>query len=107
MTNEQIILNTRFELMEQGIISGTGRKIIVEDENGNKKELEEPEQIHTYKGWQECKRQVRKGEKAIVSTLIWKHTIKKKEDEEAEDEKMFMTKAFFFKESQTEQIEDK
>lgn len=48
MTNEQIIFNNSIELMDAGIIKGTGRFIIVEDENGQKKEMPEPEPIHTY-----------------------------------------------------------
>lgn len=107
MTNEQIILNARFDLMEQGILQGTGRHIIVDDENGNKKQIEEPEEIHTYLGWKEYNRQVKKGEKSIATILIWKHTTSKPKDEEAEKESMFMTKAFFFKESQTEKAEGK
>ena len=47
MTNEMIILNARFELMEEGILQGTGNIIEVEDENGEKKQIEEPEEIHT------------------------------------------------------------
>ena len=107
MTNEQIILNARFDLMEQGIINGTGRTITVEDENGNKKQMEEPEEIHTYKGWQEYQRQVKKGEKSIATVLIWKHSSKKVDETEEEKESMFMTKAFFFKKSQTDFIENK
>lgn len=103
MTNEAIILNNRIELMKQGIIKWTGRYITVENENGEKVELEEPEEIHTYRGWQELKRQVKKGEKSVATFLIWKHTItKKKTEEDEEKEKMFMTKAFFFTAGQTE-----
>lgn len=36
MTNEMIILNARFDLMEEGILQGTGNIIEVEDENGEK-----------------------------------------------------------------------
>lgn len=50
MTNEMIILNARFDLMQEGILQGTGNIITVEDENGEKKQIEEPEQIHTYQG---------------------------------------------------------
>ena len=105
MTNEMIIFNNRLSLMEIGILQGTGNTITVENEEGEKIELEEPEQIHTYAGWKTLNRQVKKGEKSIATILIWKHTTKKpKEKEEEEQEAMFMTKAFFFRECQTEAI---
>lgn len=107
MTNEQIILNERLELMEKGIIGTTGRKLIIEEEDGTKVKIMEPEEIYTYKGWQEYQRQVKRGEKSIATILIWKHTVKKKDDSEEEIERMFMKKAFFFKREQTEQIENK
>lgn len=107
MTNEQIIFNESLNLMESGIIGDTGRKIIVENEDGEKKEMPEPESIHTYAGWKAIGRQVKKGEKCIATFMIWKHTTKKKKaesEDEDEQEKMFMTKAFFFRECQTEAV---
>lgn len=105
MTNEMIILNARFDLMQEGIIQGTGNLITVEDENGEKKQIEEPEEIHTYQGWKSLNRQVKRGEKSIAIIQIWKHTSKKtKDNDEEEQEKMFLTKAFFFTEAQTEAI---
>lgn len=109
MSNETIILNARFELMEEGILKGTGNIITVENEIGEEIEMEEPEVIHTYAGWKSLNRQVKKGEKSIATIPIWKHTVKKvkKEDnadEEKEQERMFMTNAFFFTEAQTEPI---
>lgn len=88
--------------MEEGILKGTGRRITVEGENGEKIEMEEPEQIHTYAGWKALGRQVKRGEKSITTLAIWKHTAKKPKDGEGEEEKMFLTKAFFFREEQTE-----
>ena len=92
--------------MEDGILQGTGNTITVENEEGEKIELEEPEQIHTYAGWKTLNRQVKRGEKSIATILIWKHTTKKPKDKEEEEqqEAMFMTKAFFFRECQTEAI---
>ena len=105
MTNEQIIFNNRVSLMEEGIIKGTGNIITVENENGEKIQLEEPEELHTYQGWKAVGRQVKKGEKSIATMMIWKHTTKKpKKEDEEEQEAMFMTKAFFFKEEQTAAI---
>ena len=107
MTNEMIIFNNRIELMKQGVIKGTGQHITVENEKGEKIELEEPEELHTYRGWQELRKKKKKGEKAVATFLIWKHTVKKtEEDEEKEKEKMFMTKAFFFTVGQTEPIKE-
>ena len=103
MTNEQIIFNNRLDLMEKGILKGTGRIITVENEDGEKMELEEPEEIHTYAGWQALNRQVRKGQKAVSSFPIWKYTIKKPKEKDAEEtERMFQVKAFWFTEAQTE-----
>ena len=100
-----IILNARFDLMEEGILQGTGNIIEVEDENGEKKQIEEPEQIHTYQGWKSLNRQVKRGEKSIATIQIWKHTTQKSKAEDEDDqEKMFLTKAFFFRETQTEAI---
>lgn len=100
-----IILNERIELMEKGVLLGTGNIISMETNEGEKIQIEEPEEIHTYQGWKKINRQVKKGEKAIATILIWKHTMKKnQENEEKNKEYMFMTKAFFFKLSQTEKI---
>ena len=76
----------------------------MENEAGEKKEIFEPEKIHTYAGWKAVGRQVKKGEKSIAAFQIWKHTTKKpKKEDEEEEEKMFLTKAFFFRECQTEE----
>lgn len=104
MTNENIILANRIELMEKGILKGTGVFITVEDEHGEKKRIEEPEQIHTYAGWKSLNRQVKKGEKNIATISIWKHTTSKKKEDEEETSRIFLTKAFFFRESQTDAI---
>lgn len=103
MTNEQIIFNERMELMKNGTIGKSGRKIIVADADGNEKEIEEPEQMHTYSEWKKRGYTVKHGEKAISKFLIWKHITKKSEHDGEEDhEKMFMKSACFFKASQVE-----
>lgn len=66
MTNAQIIFNESVELMENGIIGNTGRKIIVENEDGEKKEMLEPESIHTYAGWKAIGRQVKKAKSVLL-----------------------------------------
>lgn len=102
MTNEQIIINESMELMKQGIIGTSGRKLQFEDAEGNTKEIDEPETIHTYSGWKSLGFQVQKGEKAVAKFSIWKFVNKK--DEEDED-KMFLTSASWFKASQVAPIE--
>ena len=105
MTNEMIILNARFDLVRDGKIGTTGQILLVEDDKGNKIEIEEPEEIHTYAGWKELNRQVKKGATAIASFPIWKHCIKKSKNEnEAQKEMVFLKNAFWFKYDQTEEI---
>ncbi|SDB68378.1 ArdC-like ssDNA-binding domain-containing protein [Butyrivibrio sp. INlla16] len=106
MTNEQIIFNERMELMNSGVIGKSGRKITVKDMDGNSKEIEEPEQMHTFMEWKKRGYAVKHGEKAISKFPIWKHTTRKAEKEgDADQEKMFMKVAFFFTASQVEPIE--
>ena len=110
MTNAEIITNAQIQLMEDGIIKGTGRMIeaLITDKDGNetRKMIEEPEAIHTYGGWKELGYQVKKGEKAKASFTIWKYVKPKKKDENQEEpeSRMFMTKASFFTIDQTEKI---
>jgi len=106
MTNEQIILGERIKLMNEGMIGTTGKTMTIEKE-GKKYKINEPEVIHTYKAWQSMGFQVKRGEKAKTTVLIWKHTIKKSKKEkekEVDIEKMFKTKAFFFTIEQVEEI---
>lgn len=108
MTNAQIIFNASVQLMNDGVIKGTGRIFTFEDENGEKHELEEPEALHTYAAWQEIGRQVKKGEKAKATITIWKqgksYTTTNNETgaEEEREGRMFMKNAYFFTFDQTE-----
>lgn len=108
MTNAMIILNESVKLMEKGILKGTGRFVEVEDQNGNKKTLEIPEQIHTYAAWKTYGRQVKKGEKCKARFNIWKQgkgrtVVDEETGEEIEKAgKMFLKEAFFFTLDQTE-----
>ena len=106
MSNEMIIFNARVKLMEKGILKGTGNIITVENEDGKKVQMEEPEEIHTFAGWKALKFNIKKGEKAVASFPIWKHTKRKPKEEGEEEEKMFMTKAFFFKAEQVEPMKE-
>ena len=106
MTNAMIIFNESVRLMENGILKGTWEFVTVEEADGTKKELEMPEQIHTYAAWQQLGYKVKKGEKAIAKFNIWKHTtkIEKVEDQEEETSKMFMKMSAFFKFSQVQKV---
>lgn len=105
MTNNMIVLMERVELMKQGVLDGTGEYMTVEDKDGNKVQVEMPEEIYTYAKWKEKGYQVQKGQKAIAQISIWKHTTRENENGE-EESKMFMKKASFFKQSQVEKIEE-
>ena len=111
MTNEQIIFNARYNLLQAGALQATGRTLETKDENGIITQIPEPEEIHTYTGWLAHGYRVRKGEHAISAFNIWKYKKKnnKKDDNEetaeADDSIMFLTKAFFFSPEQVERIE--
>lgn len=102
MTNAMIILTESLRLMEEGKIKPTGQKIQVEV-NGETKELDCPEEIHTFQTWKECGYQVKKGEHAVAKFPIWKYTEKKKDGEDPETN-MFLKTAAFFTISQCEPI---
>lgn len=105
MTNKQIIFNNSLVLMEKGIIGTTGRTFEVENEDGTKKTVREPETIHTFAAWKSLGYHVQKGQKAIAKFPIWKHKNagkkknKKTGEEEDTEEMLFLTDAFFFSES--------
>lgn len=102
MTNEQIIFNNAVVLMENGIIGTTGRTFEVENEDGTKKNVQEPEPIHTFAAWRSLGFTVMRGQKAIAKFPIWRHQnagIRKNRKtgaEESTEKKMFLTDAFFF-----------
>ena len=115
MTNAQIIFNESIDLMEKGIIKGTGRYFTVEMEDGTKKSIEEPEELHTYATWKSNGRQVKRGEKAKAQIYIWKcrishdsMTAKNQDGEEVtieqDNKNMFRKLAYFFTIDQTEAI---
>lgn len=109
MTNEKIILNESLRLMEDGVLKGTGNFIKAEFPDGIK-EIELPEEIHTFNGWKERGYSVKKGEKSQIKFPIWKHTSKKVKNENDEDEEvtnMFMKMSAFFTLAQVELIQEK
>ena len=85
-------------------------EIAIEDQNGNKQQLEIPEAIHTYNAWKELGFQVQKGQKAVAQFTIWKYAAGKHTEAEAEGAteeapgRMFLKKASFFSAAQVQAI---
>lgn len=114
MTNAEIIFSESCRLLKEGIITTTGRTILVEVIDGATgepvtKSFDEPEQIHTFANWKAAGYTVKKGEKAIAAFPIWKYTAgKTKTDENGEEiqanGRMFLKVSHFFKRSQVEPI---
>lgn len=91
--------------MEQGIISGTGQFITIENADGTKKQLEVPEVIHTFAHWKELGYSVKKGEHAVAKFPVWKFKSGKKIEDDTEiigKDKMFLKMSAFFTERQVE-----
>lgn len=86
MTNAAIIFNESVRLMNEGILSGTGRFVEVENEDGTKERLELPEEIHTFNAWRQRGFCVKKGEHAVASFSIWKYIKGKSADEQPDEE---------------------
>lgn len=111
MTNATIILNESVKLMEEGVLNGTG-KFVKAEINGVLKEIELPEEIHTFNGWKERGFKVKKGAHSKIKFAIWKYTQREKKPEEKtgnplEDEpvsNMFMKLSAFFTAEQVEPI---
>lgn len=85
MTNVEIVAFQWAQLVAAGMIS-------------------ESEEIHTFQKWKSLGYTVRKGEKAVASFTIWKHTTKTDKESGEESASMFMKKAHFFSTSQVEKI---
>lgn len=114
MTNAEIILQNRVFLMEQGVIKGVeGQALKWKDEQGER-EIQMPEEIHTFQAWKALGYQVQKGEHAVAKFPVWKfgQAGKKQKQEAGEDEepqrgRCFMKVAFFFTIDQVKPIEKK
>lgn len=109
MTNAQIVLGERIRLADEGIIGTTGRILVFEEPDGTKKQIEEPEQIHTFATWKSLGRSVKKGEHAKAKFQIWKQGKPKKVtnkdgEEEEKPGRMFLKYSFWFTIDQTEEI---
>lgn len=89
ITNNQIVAAAWLELVAAGVIS-------------------ENEDIHTFDYWRKCGYTVKRGEKAITSLMIWKHSMKTITNDDGSTEeagRLFMKKAYFFSTSQVEKIQ--
>lgn len=109
MTNEMIIMEAQSALLKAGKIGTTGRTITVKvlDADGNEgyREIEEPEEIHTFARWKELGYSVKKGEHAVAKFPIWKAASRKAKDgEEVEvaNPAIFQKMVCFFSASQVE-----
>lgn len=109
MTNQEIILGESIKLMKEGVLKGSGIKATIEEDNGESREIELPEEIHTFNGWKERGYSVKKGEKSKIKFAIWKYTTKKievenknGEKEETEKSNMFLKMSAFFTAEQVE-----
>lgn len=111
MNNTQIIFNHSMELLKEGKIKTTGRSFEMENENGEKITIYEPEPLHTFATWKKLGRVVKKGEHAVAAFEIWKQgkPKTKKDDDGNEVEvagRMFLKNSFFFTIDQTEPIKE-
>lgn len=116
MTNSKIIFTQQLKLMNEGIIGTTGRMITMIDDEGNKSQVPEPEEIHTFADWKQRGFIVNKGEKAKARFQIWNYTSKASKrviearkaagsnDEEAPDPHYYMKEAYFFTRAQVSAI---
>jgi len=110
MTNQMIILLESVKLMEQGIIKGSGIKGLTPEG----KEIELPEQIHTYQTWKRLGFQVKKGSKAVAQFPVWKYITGKMKEAEVRDDvdgeleaaggRCYMKLASFFTKEQVEEV---
>jgi len=90
----------------KGTIGITGNIITLEHESGEKFNMTEPEEIHTYQKWQSLGYQVKKGQKEKATFLIWQQVLRSEQEQKSEYiEKMIMVKESFFTVDQVEKIE--
>lgn len=109
MTNEKIIMMESIKLMKEGKLKGSGVFGTCEI-NGEVKEIELPEQIHTFNGWKEIGYKVKKGAHSEIKFPIWKFTAREKTNEEKNGSlsddlpitNMFLKTAAFFTIDQVE-----
>ena len=99
MKNEEIIMQTRVNLMNARVIGTTGRKMEWKDKDNNPIEIDEPAEIHTYTGWKQRGYQVPRNTKAKIFIPIWNYITL-----EDGSQTMIQRNAAFFTPSQVERI---
>ena len=73
MKNDDIILEERLHLLDEGILKRTGRKIKFKPSYSDKEMIwAEPEEIHTLKYWEKQGYKLKDDEKPITTIKIWK-----------------------------------
>lgn len=113
MTNKEIIFEQKIILFKEGILKSTGNKFPVTTVNPDgieeTKWIPEIEEIHTFNGWIERGRIVRKGEKSHIKFPIWKFSKAKYDDEGniIKNSKAFLKTASWFTKDQTEEMKVK
>lgn len=68
------------------------------------------EEVHTFAAWKSRGYKVKHGEKALFTTMLWKHStkiVKNDKDEEEKKTSMYMTKSALFGRHQVEKIKGK
>lgn len=101
MKNEEIIMKTRINLMNNRQLGTTGRLMDYVTEDGELTQIDEPAEIHTYVGWKRKGYQVPIGTKSRVFIPIWNYTT----DDEG-NTVMIQRNAPFFLPDQVVKIED-
>ena len=117
MTNAQLIMREAFALMQAGKLRGSGQFVTIDNGDGEAREIELPEAIHTFSAWKKAGFTVKRGEHAVACFPVWKYSERRNAsaDGEAEEETsadgetapagyMRLRKAFFFSASQVEPL---
>ena len=109
MTNEMIILTKSVELMNAGVIKGTGKYAEAEI-NGKIEKFEIPEEIHTYDRWKKLGFQVQRGQTSFIKFKVWFFTGRNQMVDDNDENtnqrgKCYMKTASFFTAEQVKAIE--
>lgn len=73
MKNENIIMEERLHLLDEGKLGTTGRRIKFKPSFTDKEMIwSEPEEIHTLKYWEKLGYKLKENEQPITSLEIWK-----------------------------------
>lgn len=104
MTNAQIIFSEEQRLAKEGLIKYTGNEIVVQNDAGSLVTIKETEPLHTFAHWKALGFIVKKGEKAVTKTKLWKYKTNKDKETGEEESHMYMFTSALFSESQVEAL---